>query len=219
VGRLVLKSRHRLMCGDSRCHLPSSGWVMLTDPPYGLGDSATGKNDYDVASDTVDDLDDLLRDVICPSLEVVKRGVITCGNKNQYRYPVPSWTMAWFCPAGTGRGPWGFCCWQPVLCYGKDAKLEVGEGSHPDAIVHQEGPSSDLHPCAKPMDFWRWLLRRVTSSDDHVYDPFSGSGTTLIACEMAGMTSTSVEMSPSYCDVAIQRVKNLTGEDAVLWEG
>jgi DNA modification methylase len=142
--------------------------------------------------------------------------VLTPGNKNHWKYPKPEWEMAWFCPAGTGRGPWGFCCWQPMLCYGKDPKLAKGKGSHPDAIVHQEGSGIDWHPCAKPVNFWQWLIERCSEEKDLLYEPFSGAGTTIIVCEKTGRTCFAMELSPQYVDCAVRRWQDFTGQEATL---
>jgi DNA modification methylase len=222
AGQLWQLGEHRLLCGDStkradvdRVMGGEKASVCLTDPPYGLGDGDTAKNDYATYDDTTGNLRQLIAGAIVPLIGQM-RVVFTPGNKNHYEYPKPSWTMAWFCPAGVGRGPWGFCCWQPILCYGKDAKLASGKGSHPDALVHQEGPSSDAHPCAKPMKLWLWLLDRVSDRDDVVYEPFSGSGTTIIACEQLGRSARAIELSPGYVAVALQRFKDATGKTPTL---
>jgi len=219
AGELITLGDHRLLCGDStnadnvaRLMDGERADVVLTDPPYGLGDSVTSKNDYDMVDDRPENLVLLIDSVVGWCLKNVNRVVLTPGNKNQILYPRPTWTMAWFCPAGVGRGPWGFCCWQPILCYGKDPRLAAGEGAYPDALVHQEGPSCKEHPCAKPMEFWRWLLKRTTNAADLVFDPFMGSGTTMIACESDGRRCFGVEISPAYCDVIVQRWENLTGQ-------
>ena len=217
TGQVWACGEHRVVCGDSTkpkdVQSAMGGEhadVCLTDPPYGLGDSATSKNDYATYDDTIENLRVLIQKTVVPLIGRM-RVVLTPGNKNQYEYPRPSWTMAWFCPAGVGRGPWGFCCWQPIMCYGKDAKLAVGKGSHPDALVHQEGPSSDAHPCAKPMKLWVWLADRVSNDADSIYDPFLGSGTTLIACEQLGRKCRGIEISPAYVAVTLQRWADATG--------
>jgi DNA modification methylase len=53
---------------------------------------------------------------------------------------------------------------------------------------------------------------------DHqiVYDPFLGSGTTLIAAEQLGRKCYGMEISPQYCDVIVKRWKTLTGKKAEL---
>ena len=49
-----------------------------------------------------------------------------------------------------------------------------------------------------------------------VYDPFLGSGTTLIAAEMEGRTCYGLELSPAYVDVIVQRWQEFTGGVATL---
>jgi DNA modification methylase len=52
-----------------------------------------------------------------------------------------------------------------------------------------------------------------------IYEPFSGSGTALIAAEMSGRRCYALELSPAFCDVAVKRWENLTGGTAVLETG
>jgi DNA modification methylase len=49
-----------------------------------------------------------------------------------------------------------------------------------------------------------------------VYEPFSGSGTSLIAAETGGRVCFAMELDPAYVDVAVTRWEQLTGETAVL---
>jgi DNA modification methylase len=49
-----------------------------------------------------------------------------------------------------------------------------------------------------------------------VYDPFLGSGTTIIAAEMTGRTCHAIELSPAYVDVAVRRWQAFTGKAAAL---
>jgi DNA modification methylase len=51
---------------------------------------------------------------------------------------------------------------------------------------------------------------------DAVYEPFSGSGTTIIAAEMTGRRCYAVELDPAYVDVAVRRWQEFSGRDAVL---
>lgn len=59
-------------------------------------------------------------------------------------------------------------------------------------------------------------LRRVPAGErDSVYDPFLGSGTTLIAAEQLERRCYGLEIEPRYCDVIVERWQNLTGKKAV----
>ena len=49
-----------------------------------------------------------------------------------------------------------------------------------------------------------------------IYEPFSGSGTTIIAAEQLGRRCFAIEIEPLYVDVAVRRWQKLTGKDAVL---
>lgn len=51
---------------------------------------------------------------------------------------------------------------------------------------------------------------------DAVYEPFSGSGTTIIAAEMTGRRCFAIELNPAYVDVAVKRWQAFTGETAIL---
>lgn len=220
-GDMIVLGRHRLLCGDSTkiedVELVMSGQraaVCLTDPPYGLGDTTSDKNDYDTYDDTSENLIKTVDGFMPLAQQFSTVVVLTPGNGNTAKYPRPTWTMAWFTPAGVGRGPWGFCCWQPILCFGKDPKLAKGKGCHPDAIVHTESAEDLGHPCTKPIKFWTWLMERVSEPGDLVFEPFSGSGTTHIAAEQTGRSCYGIEMSPAYCDVIVNRWEKATGQKA-----
>jgi len=49
-----------------------------------------------------------------------------------------------------------------------------------------------------------------------VYEPFCGSGTTLIAAETVGRICCAMELDPAYCDVIVQRWQRFTGRKAVI---
>ncbi len=217
---------HRLLVGDctgaavvARVMDNQKADLCLTDPPYGLGGTASTKNDYRAYDDTPDNLVRIIRNFLPLAQSVAKCIVLTPGVANIGRYPSPTWIMAWFTPAGVGSGPWGFCCWQPLLCYGKDPKLAKGKGRHPDAIVHTESSEKFGHPCTKPIKFWSWLMERTSEVGESVYDPFAGSGTTIIAAEMTGRTCWAVEIDPAYVDITVIRWQKFTGRTAVRDDG
>jgi DNA modification methylase len=59
-------------------------------------------------------------------------------------------------------------------------------------------------------------IENNSSPGQAVYEPFSGSGTTIIAAEMTGRACHAIEIAPQYVDVAIQRWQNFTGQQATL---
>ena len=78
----------------------------------------------------------------------------------------------------------------------------------------RDNESVKLHPTQKPVEFFEKIISSVKGRS--VYDPFLGSGTTLIACERLGRKCRAVEISPAYCAVAIQRWVDVTGKEPVL---
>lgn len=73
------------------------------------------------------------------------------------------------------------------------------------------------HSTQKPVE----CMRRPMLNHDapEVYDPFLGSGTTIIAAESVGRRCFGLELEPKYCDVIVKRWENLTGKKAVLDAG
>jgi DNA modification methylase len=55
-----------------------------------------------------------------------------------------------------------------------------------------------------------------SSAGQAIYEPFSGSGTTIIACEKESRIAHAIELEPAYVDVAVIRWQNFTGKLAVL---
>jgi DNA modification methylase len=75
---------------------------------------------------------------------------------------------------------------------------------------------SDLHPTTKPVEL---LERALLNSSNHgviVFEPFGGSGSTLIACEKTGRRCHAMELDPKYCDVIVKRWEDFTGKKAEL---
>lgn len=71
------------------------------------------------------------------------------------------------------------------------------------------------HPTPKPIELVQDALLDVTNPGDLVLDPFSGSGTTLIAAEKSGREGCAIELDPKYVDRSIRRWEKLTGKFAI----
>ena len=71
------------------------------------------------------------------------------------------------------------------------------------------------HGTQKPVECMRRPMENNSQPDDAVYEPFSGSGTTLIAAEQTGRRCLAMELSPVYVDMAVQRWQNFTGKTAI----
>jgi DNA modification methylase len=72
------------------------------------------------------------------------------------------------------------------------------------------------HSTQKPVECMARPIRNHDS--EFVYEPFSGSGTTIIACEQLGRKCRAIEISPAYVAVALQRWADATGKEPVLLE-
>ena len=73
-----------------------------------------------------------------------------------------------------------------------------------------------MHGTQKPVECMRRPIINNSAAGEAIYDPFLGSGTTLIAAETTGRVCCAVDIDPRYVDVAIERWQNLTGKAAVL---
>lgn len=74
---------------------------------------------------------------------------------------------------------------------------------------------SEEHPTMKPVKLFAYCIANSTLPNAIVYDPFCGSGTTVIACEQLNRSAYVAELDPVYADVIIRRWEALTGEEAI----
>lgn len=72
------------------------------------------------------------------------------------------------------------------------------------------------HSAAFPVGLPAFFIRCFSPDDGVVYEPFSGSGTTIVASEETGRTCRAIELSGQYVDVAVRRWEKLTGKQATL---
>lgn len=71
------------------------------------------------------------------------------------------------------------------------------------------------HGAQKPVECMRRPILNNSRAGEVVYDPFVGSGTTIIAGEMTGRTVVALDIDPAYCDVVVDRWQAFTGQTAV----
>jgi len=189
--------------GDCREILPQLDVkvdLVLTDPPYGVG------LDYGEFIDTPDNVKELVGEVIPMCISKAKRVVLSCATRQLWYYPPATWVMCWLNKAGAFTNPWGFTCWQPILCYGKDPYLENSMGSRSDVIEHSETAPKNNHPTPKPYKFWKLLLARCSvKTTDIILDPFMGSGTTMVVAKHLNRKSIGIEIEEKYCEIAAKR--------------
>ena len=74
------------------------------------------------------------------------------------------------------------------------------------------------HSTQKPVECMKRPIENNSSPGQAVYEPFSGSGTTIIAAEMTGRTCHAIELNPAYIDVAVKRWEQFTGQKATREE-
>jgi DNA modification methylase len=95
---------------------------------------------------------------------------------------------------------------------GKDLKVEGVASS----VVRVEKPKrSAEHPTMKPVELITRMLENSTKVGAAVLDPFGGSGSTLIACEMLGRQARLCELEPRFVDVIVRRWEAFSGKKAV----
>jgi len=80
------------------------------------------------------------------------------------------------------------------------------------------GSEPEMHPTVKPVSMLADAIRDVTKAGEIVLDPFSGSGSTIIAAEKTSRLARAIEIDGQYCDVAVRRWEKWTGKSAYLAE-
>jgi len=77
--------------------------------------------------------------------------------------------------------------------------------------VQRVDPEKLVHPNEKPIPLLYMLIDATTNKDDIVLDCFAGSGATLVASQKTNRNFIGIEISPEYCKIAEERLKNLQG--------
>jgi hypothetical protein len=85
---------------------------------------------------------------------------------------------------------------------------------YPITTIHHADNDEIVHQHSKPADWVRMLIGNCTDGD--VFDPFAGSGTTIIACEQLGRKCRAIEISPGYVAVILRRYLDATGKTPEL---
>ena len=205
-GDIWLLGDHRLLCGNSlsnEAHAFAKSKLIdavFTDPPYGMDavrSSGVLKDKY--------------------------RHIIGDENTNTAVDAVAMWTapkMVWWGANYFANALEPSACW---LVWDKnnggsdqmDAELAWTNFSGVSRMFTQASEKVNrIHPTQKPVSLLKWVFDRWLQDCRHIVDPFTGSGSTLIACEQAGKEFSGVEMDEGYCDAVVQRWENLTGKKA-----
>ena len=107
-------------------------------------------------------------------------------------------------------------CWYAVKKRGKGHWAGDRKQTTLWQIANRDQDAETVHGTQKPVECMRRPILNNSSPGQAIYEPFMGSGTTLIAAETTGRVCYGIELNPAYVDVAITRWQNLTGQTAVL---
>lgn len=204
-GRVTI---YRGKCEDVMAKMPD-GCVDLvcTDPPYGVG---LGYRSFD---DTRENVAALARLWIPQARRVASIVAFTPGRPCEWLYPMPTWVLMLAFGVGGNNCPWGFQCSHSVLVYGPDPYLANGLGARSDTWLAKPMPPSapkHAHPCAKPIDFMRWIIDRCEPFNrGTVLDCFMGSGTTGEVAIKTNRRFIGIELDDRYFEVSKRRLQDV----------
>lgn len=240
LGDLWVLGKHRLLCGDSTVATDVQkvlgdvkADLCFCDPPYnvdyagGVGAEKAGKGRR-IKNDALGDgFGQFLYDA-CVLINAHTDGAVyICMSSSELQT-----LQSAFKSAG---GHWStFIIWakdrftlgradyqrqyEPIL-YGWPEGVKrhwCGDRDQGDVWNIERPHKNDLHPTMKPVSLVERAIRNSSRKGDLVFDPFGGSGTTLIAAEKTGRHASLIELDPKYVDVIVRRWQEFTGETAVL---
>jgi len=107
----------------------------------------------------------------------------------------------------------------PNLYIGTRDQGTVWRAPSPKMIMGGSKEDKFDHPAQKPVVLCEIPIRNHTEAGDAIYEPFSGSGTTLMAAEALGRRCYAMEIDPKYVQVAIERWESVTGRKAERLDG
>jgi DNA modification methylase len=243
LGDVWVLGKHRIVCGDStdadtvaKCLNGVTPHLMVTDPPYGVEYDASWRQDRGVnkagpGAATGKVLNDDRADwseawALFPGdvayvwhaglhAASVAQSLASCDLivRTQIIWNKSSMLL--------GRGDYH---WKHEPCWYAVRKGRVGHyvgGRKQTTVWDIEKPrkSETGHSTQKPVECMKRPIENNSSAGQAVYEPFSGSGTTIIAGEMTGRSIHAIELNPAYVDVAVIRWQEFTGEKAVHEDG
>jgi DNA modification methylase len=229
LGDLWLLGGHRLVCGDAtkaedvgRLLDGATPRLCVTDPPYGVGYQGGASNSEQRERLRGDDATQLYG----PMLALFAGEVVYSWFAGRQGGPVYEAALA------AGFVPRSMIVWNKVNAHYGAAAADYKQRHEPCLYSVRKGCASryagptneptvwdipqpsvnELHPTQKPLEC---MARPIRNHDaPEVFDPFLGSGTTLIACEKLGRRCYGMEIEPRYVDVAVKRWEQFTGKEA-----
>ncbi len=229
---------HRLLCGDST--IPSDvdrvlagvlPHLMVTDPPYGVSYDPSWRKEAGLADGSSLAKGKVLNDdradwreawALFPGdVAYVWHGALhaaeVAGSLDAAGFAIRSQIIWDKTRLVIGRGDYHWQHEPALYCVRKGKPGHWAGGRNQTtvwAIPHRKSASG--HGTQKPVECMKRPIENNSSPGQAVYEPFSGSGTTIIGAEMTGRSCHAIELSPAYVDVAIKRWQAFTGEEARL---
>lgn len=241
LGDVWQLNEHRIACGDStmpdvveKCLNGATPILMVTDPPYGVeydpnwrGKAGKGQK----ASGKVQN-DDKINWALAWHLFPGSVAYVWCASwylpdvaksiddAEFERKSLIIWAKQHF---ALSRGDYHWQhepCWYAI----KKGHQHNWQGSRKESTLweianlncfgksKEDGEERTAHSTQKPIECMAKPIRNNTAQGECVYDPFLGSGTTLIAAEQLNRVCYGIELSRAYCDIIVNRWKNFMGK-------
>lgn len=243
LGDLFQLGNHRLICGDARDpelirKLVKKDQIkaVLTDPPYGVAyvESKEGfskkKTSHAAIANDHSQSDYEYRNFTKSWIEGVKpylskKNAFYIFNSDKMLFALRdgmkdsgchfAQLLIWIKNQGV-IGRMDYMPQHELIAYGWYGTHEFMKSKDTSILFCPRTQKNTLHPTMKPVSLLRDLILNSSKVKDFVYDPFGGSGSTLIACEQTQRRCLMVELEPAYCRVIIDRFEKLTGTTAKL---
>jgi DNA modification methylase len=226
-GQLWSLGDHRLICGDctdadvvARLMDGEMAVLTVTDPPYGINYQSNYRKTkfMRIQNDTA-----ITRDWIPIATQCTTGWIILfCAWQRLDEWLAVSEVigkltnlLVWTKKAAMGDLTGQFApTFEVALAFARGAKLATGRRASAVFDVPIDASSKFMHPTQKPVQLFEQIIDALPAGV--VYDPFLGSGTTLIACERLGRKCRAVEIAPGYVGVALERWAHMTGKQPQL---
>lgn len=235
-GDTWLLGKHRLRCGDSTSADDVAALLagvephlMVTDPPYGVEydpswrkDAGVNKNEGKMGKVQNDDRADwqeawdLFPGAVAYVWHAGKFTHIVAESIERAGFEIKSqivWAKDRF---ALSRSHYH---WQHEPCWYATKSTANWQGDRKQSTIWNIPARDDSgvgHGTQKPVECMRRPIVNNSSPGQAIYEPFCGSGTTVIACEMEGRIAYAMELDEKYCDVIVRRWQEFTGEQATL---
>ena len=230
-GDLWILGDHRVMCGDStkaedveRLMAGAKAGMIHTDPPYGMSYQSNMRT-KSAKFAVLENDDRVLTEWIEPAIHNSAGWVFiwTTWKVLEQWFPVvkPFGKLSNLVVWSKGGGGIGdlkktFSTDHEIaFVFNRGAEL-CGKRIGSVWSFSKDAAGSYAHPTQKPVALAAEAIDKTTAKSCTVYDPFLGSGTTLIAAEQLNRKCYGMEISPAYCDVIVKRWETLTGKKATL---